>query len=78
MTRPENYYLKRVSRFVEQVREGESIDLSSVTDETLAGMRSVFNLYLEHLWMRIGDTAFNKLNYRNATDYLFEQLEINT
>ena len=77
MKRSESYYLNRVSCFVEKIRDGEDVDLDEVSSDTLRGMRDVFVLYLEHLWMRIGDTAFNRSNYRDATDYLFEQLELN-
>ena len=78
MKRSEKYYLNRVSRCVEKIRRGESVIISSIPEDTLCGMKDVFELYLEHLWMRVGDTAFNRMNYRSATDYLFEQLDLNT
>jgi len=78
MKRSQSYYLKRVSACVEKLRSGENVNIETISIDTREGMKKVFNEYLEGLWLRIGDTAFNKIDYRNTTDYLFEQLEINT
>ena len=75
MKRSKSYYLKRLEKCVEKLRAGESIDFKMISDDTLKGMSDVFHQYLECLWLNIGDTAFNKGNYRSATDYLFEQLQ---
>ena len=75
MKRSQSYYLKRLSICVEKLRSGESVDVQIIPADTRMGMQNVFNQYLERLWMNIGDTAFNRANYRCITDYLFEQLE---
>ena len=75
MKRSKSYYLKRLERCVEQLREGESIDFKVMSDDTMKGMVSVFSQYLEYLWLNMGDTAFNKGDYGSITDYLFEQLQ---
>ena len=77
MKRSQSYYLKRLSRCVEKLRCHENVDVQMIPHDTREGMKHVFDLYLEEKWMSIGDTAFNKLNYRNITDYLIEQLKIN-
>ena len=75
MKRSQIYYLKRLSVCVEKLRSGERVDVQLIPVDAREGMKDVFDQYLEGLWMSIGDTAFNKRNYRSATDYLLEQLE---
>ena len=76
MKRSQSYYLKRLSQCVEKLRRHKNVDIQMIPHDTREGMKNVFDLYLEEKWMNIGDTAFNKLNYRNITDYLIEQLKI--
>jgi len=75
MKRSSDYYLKRLSCYVESARMGESVDLSALDDDTFSGLNEVFNQYLLSLWMSIGDTSFNRDGYRKSTDYLLEQLK---
>ena len=77
MKRSKNYYLKRVEHAVEEIRAGGDIDVSSLSKDTIDGMKLAFTDYLERVWLTIGDTAFNRKNYRSSTDYLFEQLSRN-
>ncbi len=78
MKRSEEYYLKRIEKCVDKIMQGKTIKFDDISCDTLLGMKNVSIVYLEKLWMTIGDTAFNKMNYRVATDYLFEQLDSHT
>jgi len=44
------------------------------TEDDVSGMIKYFNDYLFSLWLPMGDTAFNRLGYRNATDDFLEHL----
>ena len=74
MKRSRDYYLKRLEKIVEARRERNSQALPGLSRDTAQGMISVFDDYLFSLWLSTGDTAFNRLGYRNATDDLLEQL----
>ena len=78
MRRSPDYYLKRLERIVEVRRETQNYEKPLVSHDTAKGMVHVFDDYLLSLWMRIGDTAFNRMGYRNATDDLLEQLKQHT
>ena len=78
MKRSKNYYLKCIEHAVEKIRSGDSINVSGFSSDTIEGMKLAFTDYLEHTWMILGDTAFNRNNYRASTDYLFEQLRRNS
>ena len=77
MKRSNDYYLKRLSFYVEAARMGDKVDLRTLDKEMLSGLKEVFNQYLLSLWMSIGDTSFNRDGYRETTDYLLEQLKSN-
>lgn len=75
MKRSRDYYLKRIGQNVEALRENKAYIVPNLTDDVREGMLLVFNDYLLSVWMRVGDTAFNRQGYRNATDDLLEQLK---
>ena len=77
MKRSKSYYLKRMDHLVCGLRENKSISLNEMHPETLEGLRSVLDEYLMSTFMSIGDTAFNRLGYRNATDKIIEHLKTN-
>ncbi len=76
MKRSSDYYLRVLSKHVEDVREGKDINLSEASKDTILGMKAVLDDYLFSLWMSMGDTAFNRSGYRNATDLVIEHLKI--
>ena len=75
MKRSKDYYLKRLTTLVEEIRAGKEARISDMTVDTRAGMLAVFDDYLFSKWLLIGDTAFNRQGYRNATDRIIESLK---
>jgi len=75
MKQSRDFYLRLLSNIVEDKLEREKRDLPRLTEDTTAGILSVFDDYLFSVWLNLGDTAFNKLGYRKVTDDLLEQLK---
>ena len=75
MKRSSDYYLKRLTQCVEDIRQGKNIDLHTLSEDTTLGMKSVLDDYLFSKWLFLGDTAFNREGYRNATDLIIEHLK---
>jgi len=49
--------------------------VESIPSHVAERLVDVYDDFLFSLWMSMGDTAFNRLGYRNATDDLLEQLK---
>lgn len=75
MKRSRDYYLKRLTSLVEDIRLGNKAIISDMSPDTRMGMLSVFDDYLFSTWLSIGDTAFNREGYRNATDKISDELK---
>ena len=75
MKRSKDYYLKRLTSLVEDARLGNEAIISDIPLDTRMGMLDVFNDYLFSKWLSIGDTAFNREGYRNATDKISDELK---
>lgn len=79
MTLSRDYCLKRLSEIVEGRLENSNDDsmhsVSRVPSHVAEELIKVYDEFLFSLWLSMGDTAFNKLGYRNATDDLLEQLK---
>ena len=73
--RSKDYYLNRLTALVEGVRSGKEMMISSMSVDTRMGILDVFDDYLFSKWLLIGDTAFNREGYRNATDKISESLK---
>jgi len=73
--RSRDYYLKRLTSLVEDIRLGNKAIISDMSPDTRMGMLSVFDDYLFSTWLSIGDTAFNREGYRNATDKISDELK---
>ena len=77
MKRSKNYYLKRMEHIVNGLREDKNINLDELSPDIIRGLSSVLDEYMMSTFMNIGDTAFNRLGYRNATDKIIEHLKLN-
>jgi len=78
MKKSRDCYLKILESLVESRRRDKDYKFPMLSAETVSGLTEVFNDYLFSLWMSIGDTAFNEMDYRNSTDSLFEHLKRHT
>ena len=50
------------------------MDLSDCDSRDISDMKKNYDDFLMYIWMILGDTRFNRLGYRNATDELSKQL----
>ncbi len=76
MSRSRKYYLKRLDLLVEDLIEEKNISLQDLTVETELGLESVIDDYILEKFLSIGDKAFNRDGYRNATDKIIEHLKL--
>ena len=54
--------------------DGHQLDLSDCDSHDISVMKQNYDDFLMYIWMFLGDTRFNRLGYRNATDELSKQL----
>ena len=73
MKESRDFYLKLIKAGVEEWRASK-MSQAKFTEDEVSGMIKYFNDYLFSLWLPMGDTAFNRLGYRNATDDFLEHL----
>ena len=57
---------------IENLCQGKDVDFTKYTAEERKIMCHSYNDYLLYIWMNLGDTNFNRLGYRQATD-IFEK-----
>jgi hypothetical protein len=74
MIESKTYYTEQLEEFMRLRLNDKNYCIPSISKQTASLMLSVFNDFLFSLWICLGDTKFNKLGYRNASDDLFEQL----
>jgi hypothetical protein len=74
MKESRDFYLKLIETEVEERRAGRISQVRFLKDE-IDGIIAYFDDYLFSLWLSLGDTAFNRLGYRNATDDFLEHLK---
>lgn len=78
MTKSKNYFLNKLHNLVEEIRANESDYLfDEITKEDRDGMNEVMYDYCMSKFLMIGDTAFNRDGYRNATDKIIEHFKTN-
>lgn len=65
-----------MDHLVNALRADKDVSLKNIPDDTLHGLESVLDDYLMMTFLNIGDTAFNRLGYRNATDKIIEHLKV--
>jgi hypothetical protein len=65
-----------ISSVIQRLRKGETVDLSVFPTKEIDMIRSLYDDYLMNIWFHLGDTNFNRLGYRNATDHLSRELQI--
>jgi len=73
MKESRDFYLKLIEIEIEERRSGKTSQSKFAKDE-IDGMITCFDDYLFSTWLNLGDTAFNRLGYRNATDDFLEHL----
>jgi len=76
MKRSRNYYLKRLDQMVHSLIDEKNVVLEELTLETSLGLESVIDDYILSKFLTIGDTAFNRDGYRNATDKIIEHFKL--
>lgn len=76
MTRSREYYLRRLDRLVNDLIEEKNVDLGDLTPSTELGIEAVLDDYILEKFLSIGDKAFNRGGYRNATDMIIEHLKL--
>ena len=76
MKRSRNYYLKRLDQMVHSLIDEKKVVLEELTLETSLGLESVMDDYILSKFLTIGDTAFNRDGYRNATDKIIEHFKL--
>jgi len=59
---------------VNKLLENENYDLTYESLEDLDIARKEINVFLEDVWIQVGDTAFNRSGLRNVTDKLIDFL----
>ena len=64
-----------ISSIIQRLRSGEEVDVSKLPPTEIKLINSLYDDYLMNIWMHLGDTRFNRLGYRNATDYLSRELQ---
>lgn len=78
MTRSKNYFLNKLHLLVEDIRANEiGYSFCEITKEDKDGMDAVMYDYCMSKFLMIGDTAFNREGYRNATDKIIEHFKTN-
>lgn len=78
MTKSKNYFLNKLHNLVEDIRSSEEGYLfDEITKEDRDGMNEVMYDYCMSKFLMIGDTAFNRDGYRNATDKIIEHFKTN-
>lgn len=65
-----------ISSVIQRLRKGEAVDITAFPEKEIDMMRSLYDDYLMNIWFHLGDTNFNRLGYRNATDHLSRELQI--
>ena len=76
MKRSRSYYLKRLDKMVHNLIDEKNVVLEDLTLETSLGLESVMDDYILNKFLTIGDTAFNRDGYRNATDKIIEHFKL--
>ena len=74
MKESREFYLGIIEKLVEERIESNQPFKPGLSQDDIKGMHAVFDDYLFSVWINLGDTAFNRLGYRNATDDLLEHL----
>ena len=74
MIKSKAYYTEQLEEYMKLRLNDENYCIPSLSKQTASSMLNVFHDFLFSLWICLGDTQFNKLGYRNASDDLFEQL----
>lgn len=59
---------------VQKSISGQKIDLSDCDSSDLEAMKQNYDDFIMYIWMFLGDTRFNRLGYRTATDELSKKL----
>jgi len=62
------------SKIVSKLLEDENYDLRNESLKDLSAAKKEMNVFLEDVWIQVGDTAFNRSGLRNATDKLIDFL----
>ena len=62
------------SKIVSKLLDDENYDLKNVSLQDLEAAKKEMNVFLEDIWIEVGDTAFNRSGLRNATDKLIDFL----
>ena len=64
-----------ISNAVQMLRRGETVCLADFPSEEIDIIRALYDDYLMNIWLHLGDTNFNRLGYRHATDVLSNELQ---
>ena len=62
------------SKIVNKLLEDENYDLRNESLKDLERAEKEMDVFLEDIWIQVGDTAFNRSGLRNATDKLIDFL----
>ena len=61
---------------IKKLSQGKSVDFEKYSPEERKKMCQAYDDYLLYIWIDLGDTNFNRLGYRKATD-IFERVFLN-